>query len=271
MNYLNWLCDLYSSVPQFLKYVLLAILQRFSGSCDSCQLKDRVKSMLGSYSLSPKKYDIKANEDKQICHVRLSKCLINLVKKMTMSHSLLEQLSQHRIHQQLHHQPVGNSIIIPEKLMSGEAAFLNLSKSASYKPIIFDCTFFPEEEVYEKIAVRKYSGISSEIIEIYEREKNFIFLEQIIKKIFFYWLAAHHMNNATSPIWLTRLYDGYSETAQPYRDVFLTVDKDEVDPMARLKLPPQRIKDYFNQPSAVVLQKDDLLVLLDEFLALIAY
>ena len=39
--------------------------------------------------------------------------------------------------------------------------------------------------------------------------------------------------------------------------------------MVELKLPPERLRDYFNQPSAVVLQVDDLLLLLDEFLSLI--
>ncbi|WP_257293828.1 AAA family ATPase [Endozoicomonas sp. YOMI1] len=268
VHYLNWLCDLYRSVPEFLKYMLLAILQTFSESSDSCQLKDRVKLMLMSYSLRPKKLNIYPFEE-DVGQVRLSKCLINLIKTMTMSRSLLERLSQHRIHQQLHHQPVGNSVIIPEKLMSGEAAFLNVSKSTSYKPIIFDCTSLPSKEINNKIAGTIKSGIRSEIIEISESEKHVV-LDEIIKKIFFYWLAAHHMNDTTSPIWLTYSYDRYSETVQPFRDDHLTLDDCEVDPMAPLKLPPERIKDYFNQPSAVVLQKDDLLVLLDEFLSLIA-
>ena len=139
VHYLNWLCDLYHSVPHFLKYELLAILQTFSGSCDSCQLKSRVKGMLESYSLEPEitsllEYDL---EDK---NPRFSQHCINLFQTMTLSRSLLGRLSQPCIHQQLHHQPVGNSIIIPEKLMSGEAAFLNVSKSTSYKPIT---PFFP--------------------------------------------------------------------------------------------------------------------------------
>ncbi|WP_101748649.1 AAA family ATPase [Endozoicomonas acroporae] len=266
VHYLNWLCDLYRSVPQFLQYILMVILQSFSGSCDSCQLKDRVKSLLMSYSLRP----IKTNTLKPIRNddIRLSQCCINLIKTMTMSRSLLERLSQHRIHPQLHHQPVGNSVIIPDKLMSGEAAFLNVSKSTSYKPIIFDCTSLPTEDVNNKIARISKSGIRSEISEIYESEKSFVELNKIIKKTFFYWLAAHHMND-TPPIWLTHLYDFYCVTAQPFWEKVLTYSNHRVDPMAQLKLPPEHIKNCFNQPSAVVLQKDDLLVLLDEFLALI--
>ncbi|MBO9496089.1 hypothetical protein J7438_18665, partial [Thalassotalea sp. G20_0] len=267
VHYLNWLCDLYRSVPQFLKYILLAILQSFSGSCDSCQLKDRIKSLLMSYSLKPIKTNSlrpRRNDD-----IRLAQCCINLIKTMTMSRSLLERLSQHRIHQQLHHQPVGNSVIIPDKLMSGEAAFLNISKSTSYKPIIFDCTSLPTVEVNSKIIRRRKSGIRSEIREIYESEKSFVALDKLIKKTFFYWLAAHHMND-TPPIWLTRLYDFYYVTAQPFWEMLLTYNNHNVDPMAQLKLPPEPIKNCFNQPSAVVLQKDDLLALLDEFLALIA-
>ncbi|WP_163373307.1 transglutaminase domain-containing protein [Endozoicomonas acroporae] len=268
VHYLNWLCDLYRSVPEFLKYVLLAILQTFSESCDSCQLKDQVKLMLMSYSLSPEKlaFDI---EEQKTDKVGLSKLCTDFIKTMSMSHSLLEQLSQPRIHQQLHHQPVGNSIIIPEKLMSGEAAFLSVSKSTSYKPIIFDCTSLPDQEVNDKIAGSIKSGVRPGIIEISMSEKH-VELNGLIKKIFFYWLAAHHMNDTTSPIWLTWYYNNYSKAVQTYLDSRLTLDDCKVEPMARLKLPPERIKYCFNQPSAVVLQTDDLLVLLDEFLALIA-
>ncbi|MBO9484319.1 AAA family ATPase [Salinisphaera sp. G21_0] len=268
VHYLNWLCDLYQSVPEFLKYVLLAILQTFSESCDSCQLKDQVKLILMSYPLEPEKTDIDADEQK-IYQVRLSKLCINFIQTMTMSHSLLERLSQPRIHQQLHHQPVGNSIIIPEKLMSGEPAFLSVSKSTSYKPIIFDCTSLPDQEVDDKIAGSIKSGVRSGIIEISKSEKHEE-LSVIIRRIFFYWLAAHHINDTTSPVWLSCYYNSYSKTVQPYIDNSLMLDDLKVEPMARLKLPPERIKYCFNQPSAVVLQKDDLLVLLDEFLALIA-
>ena len=89
-------------------------------------------------------------------------------------------------------------------------------------------------------------------------------------KEYFYWLAAHNMNDIISPLWLMRNYGCYSETAQPFRNYFLMVSDDDIDPIVQLKLPPKRIKDYFNQPSAVVLKKDDLLLLLDEFLSLIA-
>uniref|UniRef100_UPI002148D593 transglutaminase-like domain-containing protein n=1 Tax=Endozoicomonas sp. SESOKO1 TaxID=2828742 RepID=UPI002148D593 len=266
VNYFNWLCDLYCSVPQFLKYVLLAILQTFSGSCDSCQLKDRIKLMLESYSLRPKQVDL--NEIKKVDPL-LSQCCINLIKTMTRSRSLLERLSRHRIHQQLHHQPVGISIIIPEKLMSGEAAFLNVSKSTSYKPIIFDCTSLSRQAVDDKITEKIKSGLKPVISEIHE-SRNYLMFSEVIRKIFFSWLAAHHMNDATPPIWVFYEYNEYSLTKQPYYNAALTPAYQQVDSMTQLKLPPERIKDHFNQPSAVVLQKDDLLVLLDEFLAQIA-
>ncbi|WP_422449612.1 AAA family ATPase [Endozoicomonas sp. ALB091] len=262
-NYLNWLCDLYCSAPQFLKYILLAILQRFSGACDSCQLKDRVKSMLESYSLSPKPVNLV--EIKSV-EPEFSQHCINLIKTMTMSRSLLERLSQPRIHQQFHHQPVGNSIIIPEKLMAGEAAFLNVSKSTSYKPIIFDCTSLSEKAVDEKIEEKIKSGLKTVISDIHDSVNHLPFSESI-RKIFFNWLAAHHMNDTTPLTWITHYYEEYSETVQPFFTTLLTHADQQVDPMTQLKLPPKRLKDHFNRPSAVVLQEDDLLILLDEFLA----
>ena len=265
LHYLNWLCDLYHRAPKFLKYALLTILQMFSGRFDSCQLRDRVKLMLMSYPLNLGKPIPMEARKGDIEGVELSESCENLVKTMTMSRSLLDRLSQPRIHQQLHHQPMGNSIIIPEKLMSGEAAFLNVSKSISYKPIIFDCTSLLEKEVEGRIIGRIKSGIKSEIMEISGSQE----IGYSIRRIFFYWLAAHQLNDAIPPIWLKTGYEVYSEGVRPFRHYYLTID-DEVDSIAQLKLPPERIKEYFNQPSAVVLQQDDLLLLLDEFLSLIA-
>ena len=88
------------------------------------------------------------------------------------------------------------------------------------------------------------------------------------KMLFFYWLAAHQMNDATSPIWLTSHYQKYSETVEPFKDSLITVSDGAIYTADKLKLPPERIKEYFNQPSALVLQKDDLLLLLDEFLSI---
>ncbi len=264
VSYLNWVCDLYHSVPLFLKYALLLIVQMLSERCDSQQLKSRVRLMLMSYPLRQKKISLEVTKKTEfINEMHLSKSCINFVKTMTMSHSLLSRLSQHRIHQQFHHQPAGNSRIIPEKLMSGDPAFLNVSKSTSYKPIIFDCTSLRKREVERKIYGQMASGIKSEIRLICWDE-----VLRTVKTIFFHWLAAHHMNDTTSPIWLTYDYRAYGETAQPFRQFHLIVSDDNLK--TRLKLPPERIRDYFNQPSAVVLQEDDLLALLDEFLALIA-
>ncbi len=261
VHYLNWLCDLYRSVPQFLKYELLTILQTLCGSCDSCQLKSRVKGMLESYSPGPRTDSLLEYENP-----RFSQYCINLFKTMTLSHSLLGRLSQPCIHQQLHHQPVGNSIIIPEKLISGEAAFLNVSKSTSYKPIIFDCTSLSKNAMNDKIAEKIKSGLKPVISEICESEKVSV-TNGAIRKIFFIWLAAHHRNDTTPPIWVTQQYNIYSEAKRPGYEPLLTAANQQDAPMTELKLPPKRLKEYFNRPSAVVLQADDLLVLLDEFLA----
>ena len=264
VHHLNWLCDLYLCAP-FLKYALLSILQKLSGRTDSCQLQSRVKLMLMSYPLSPQKLYIGTRDD-CVEEKECSKGFVNMVKTLAMSRSLMNRLSQHRIHRQFHHQPVGNSIIIPEKLMSGEAAFLNISKSTSYKPIIFDCAGLGKKEVLRRINMRLESGVKSEIIE----KSSEVFIESYIEVLFFYWLVAHHMNETVSPIWLGVRYQYYSEAAQPHYCDCLTYADYEVIASAQLKLPPKRIKDYFNKPSAVVLQNDDLLLLLDEFLSLIA-
>ena len=264
VHYLNWLCDLYPCAPGFLKYVLLLILQIFSERCVSCQLKKQVKLMSMSYPLSPKKLDSDLIE---MYKIELSECW-NLLKTISMSRSLLGRLSQHRIHQQLHHQPVGSGIIIPEKLMSGEAAFLNVSKSTTYKPIIFDFTSFMEKEVRDKVFMKLESGIKPEIMHVFDGGH----IERSIGNLFLCWLVAHHMDKTTPPIWLYSRYQVYVETSQPFNiSSFCSwSDLKGERSVSELKLPPERLKDYFNQPSAVVLQVDDLLLLLDEFLSLIA-
>ncbi len=150
--------------------------------------------------------------------------------------------------------------------MSGEAAFLNVSKSTSYKPIIFDCAFLANKKLRDRVAVRLKAGIKPEIIGAFDEE----LLDGKIERLFFYWLAAHHTNESVSPVWLAKNYQSCSETARPFYFDYLVDHTWEVEKTARLILPPERIKEYFNQPSAVVLQKDDLFVLLDEFLSLIA-
>ena len=92
----------------------------------------------------------------------------------------------------------------------------------------------------------------------------------MIERLFFYWLAAHHRNESVSPVWLTNSYQSWSEEAKPFGFASLLDGSLDVEQKARLKLSPERIKEYFNLPSAVVLQKDDWFVLLDEYLSLIA-
>ena len=270
VHYLKWLCDLYQCAPGFLKYALMVILQMISEHCTACEVKNRIKLMFMSYPLSPERRDLEKEEG--LDWSGLSKSCMNIVKTMSMSRSLLNRLSQHRIHQQLHHQPVGNSTIIPEKLMSGEAAFLNVSKSSSYKPIIFDCSSLEEKEVNNRVVMRLESGMKSENLAVFEKIMAIfkcLGLDGQIKRVFFYWLAAHHMDETVSPIWLDTQYQYYSETAQPVRYYCLANNRVQVSSKAHLTFSPEKIKDYFNRPSAVVLQKDDLLLLLDEFLALL--
>ena len=228
--------------------------------------------MFMSHPLSPQKRDIDKKEGAALNWSELSQCCMNFVKTMSMSRSLLNRLSQYRIHQQLHHQPVGNSTIIPEKLMSGEAAFLNVAKTSSYKPIIFDCSSLEAKEVSNRVAMRLERGIKSEVLAVFDKIMAISKCQRLdrhIGRVFFYWLAAHHMDETVSPIWLGVQYQYYSETAQPVRCQHLVNSRIRICPKAYLKFSPQRIKDYFNRPSAVVLQKDDLLLLLDEFLALL--
>ena len=121
----------------------------------------------------------------------------------------------------------------------------------------------------DKIAEKIKSGLKPVISEISESVKDSD-SNGAIRKIFFNWLAAHHMNDATPPIWVTAQYNTCYEARRPYYELLLMHTNQQDDPMTELKLPPKRLQEHFNRPSAVVLQADDLLVLLDEFLALIA-
>ena len=78
------------------------------------------------------------------------------------------------------------------------------------------------------------------------------------------------MDDTTSPLWLMYRYKSYGETVKPFKNFHFSESEERINCKAQLILPSERIKDYFNQSTAEVLQKDDLLVLLDEFLSLIA-
>ena len=94
-------------------------------------------------------------------------------------------------------------------------------------------------------------------------------LKKLVRQISKRQSVSTEVMHQLNPIWLEKRYQSYSETSQLFYSTHLMAYEWEAKCFVQLKLPPQQIKGYFNQASAVVLQKDDLLVLLDECLSVI--
>ena len=92
---------------------------------------------------------------------------------------------------------------------------------------------------------------------------------RVIEDLFFCWLAAHHHGSEGEvPVWLCPGYHKAFTGKYPPSGNYLSEEYSAY--RALFQLPPERIKAFFNQPSAVVVQTSELLSLLDEFLALLA-
>ncbi|USE35132.1 transglutaminase-like domain-containing protein [Endozoicomonas sp. SCSIO W0465] len=271
--YLIWLCDIYDLSPWYIKHSLLAILKFYSKRRNSYQLKNRMELMFNSIPLSMTNLNL--NNTPLKCYKKMSTVFTENAQIIPKSKSLMLRITETIIHQKLNHQPVENSKILPENLVTGEPAFLSKSKSISYRPIIFDCSILIEEDAFNKIDKINKFDIKPEIKELLLVEEPFYGfntdMNVNILSLFFQWLTIHHMSDLREPIWLTYQYEHWSETKK-ITDTYQLALKAEhlrLNTDYPLELPPSRISDYFNQPSALVLQSKDIFFLLDEFLALI--
>ena len=299
-GYIDWLSNLYRCSPDFFKTVLLSLLQRqvgFSWIDDST--KEQVTQLAMTCPLNPTMSDLPYRQGQD------NKPLPRAARIIPHSESLSSKIVRRRIHQQRRYHPGPDSRLVPEKLLAGEPAFLDQRAVSSSRAIIFDCTGLEKKMLLKRIAISARAGIKPEIIKTLEPEINDVrklqsrplgssehgrkmdthdpyfelplwlyisrewALLSVIESLFFFWLAAHHRGiEGEVPVWLCREYLLAYTGKYPPSENYLSEQDSAKKPL--FQLPPERIKAFFNRPSAVVVQTSELLKLLDEFLGLIS-
>ena len=299
-GYIDWLSNLYQCSPDFFKSVLLSLLQRqvgFSWIDDST--KEQVARLAMTCPLNPSMSDLPYWQGQD------NKPLPRAARMIAHSESLSGKIVRRRIHQQRRYHPGPDSRLVPEKLLAGEPAFLDQRAVSSSRAIIFDCTGLEKKMLLKRIAISTRAGIKPEIIKTLEPEINDVRQRQsgplggsehgremdthdpyfelplwlyisrewallsVIESLFFFWLAAHHRGiEGEVPVWLCREYLLACTGKYPPSENYVSEQDSAKKPL--FQLPPERIKAFFNRPSAVVVQTSELLKLLDEFLGLIS-
>ena len=299
-GYIDWLSNLYQCSPDFFKSVLLSLLQRqvgFSWIDDST--KEQVARLAMTCPLNPTMSDLPYWQGQD------NKPLPRAARMIAHSESLSGKIVRRRIHQQRRYHPGPDSRLVPEKLLAGEPAFLDQRAVSSSRAIIVDCTGLEKKMLLKKIAISAQAGIRPEIIKTLKPEINDVRRRQsgplggsehggkmdthdpyfelplwlymceewallsVIESLFFFWLAAHHRGiEGEVPVWLCREYLLAYTGKYPPSENYVSEQDSAKKPL--FQLPPERIKAFFNQPSAVVVQTSELLKLLDEFLGLIS-
>ena len=303
LSYVDWLSELYQCSPNFFKAVLLFLLQKLVKGLDGAAL-EQVTQLAMIYPLKPTNIELPVWRITQN-----SKPLTLTARVLPLSRTLSDKIVQRHVHQQWRYHPGSDSTLVPEKLVAGEPAFLDQTAAVSAKTVIIDCSALAKSVLQKKIAPKVKAGIKPEIIKALKPEIDYVLAHEkipvkveganskkglgshplldpfltprknisphcavvkVIENLFFYWLANHHRGaDEDALIWLGREYQYvYKAKLPPNENLLSEDDSDGQRPL--LHLPPERLKAFFHQPSAVVLQSGDLLALLDEFLLLVA-
>ena len=262
--WLNWLCGLYHLVPEYAKYFVLSILQWQTRMGERQELSRVVNQMSLSHPFKPveianRAYIERSNKE-QNNHYR------SLAKAIPRSRWLSDKLIRRSVSRQLKYYPGDKSVLVPEKMLAGGPAFLHRTTVEHYKTVIFDLSSIREMTLGDKIQERLKRGGKPELIKtLMPDDVPELQLALDLEKLYFYWLATHQDSNSNGPIWLGNRYRKCIITSLPtfIQPLTLIFNSFSVD------LPLHRIKEYFCQPDAEVVQREDFLVLLDEFLGLI--
>ena len=189
-----------------------------------------------------------------------------MAKALPRSRWLSNKLIRHSISRQLHYCPGENSVLIPEKMLSGGPAFLHQATAEQYKTVIFDLVSSCAFELSNKVGEQITQGIKPELVKRLLDDGPTYRLSSRLKSLYFCWLATHQSSNTSGPIWLFDQYRLYFITPLPTNGWVFAASSRSL----KVRLPAQLIKEYFCQPDAQVVQGDDFLRLFDEFLGLIS-
>ena len=262
--WLNWLCTLYQLVPDYAKRFVLTILQWQTDSGEYPQLSRAVAQMSLNYPLKPD--EINDRNFLEGSDEQLQNLFRGLAEALPGSRRLSDKLIRQSISRQLHYHPGENSVLVPEKVLLGGPAFLHHATAEQYKTVIFDLVSTSTAVLNNRIDEQIKQGIKPDMVKMLLADCSATDLQTMVKTLYFYWLATHQDSNSGGPIWLCSRYSVCCVTRLPTCGQYFV----SPDGTRKVHLPAQLIKEYFGQPEAEVVDGDEFLVLLDEFLGLIS-
>ena len=262
--WLNWLCGLYQLVPDFAKRFVLGILQ--SISIEREELRQTVAQIAQNYPLAPEEFRdsgyFKGNRDE----VELDNLYRTVAATLPASPWLSDRLTRYSITRQFRYYPGDNSVLVPEKMLSGGPAFLHQTTAGHYKTVIFDLVLVSKQTLKEQIMDQIKKGIKPGLVKMLVPDgtsEDDLCVQ--LEMLFFYWLASHQDSNSGGPIWLCDHYRKCFVGTQLGINQFI---REIAAPTAQL--PPQVIKEYFCQPDAEVVSYQPLQKLMERFVQLIS-
>lgn len=261
-DYLNWLCSLYQQVPDYARLFVLGILQWQARSGQHQELSRVVARISLNHPFNIEVMDPVEIESRLD---QLRKLFRGLAEALPKSRWLSDKLIRHSISRQLHYYPSDNSVMVPEKMLSGGPAFLCQASAQQYKTAIFDLVSTCVRLHHDKIEQQIKQGIEPELVRALLAGEPESELPFKLEHLYYYWLATHHDSKSGSPVWVGDHYRKCFITTQPTLAGYYSVLR--VSTTGRL--PPQRLKEHLSQPDAEVVHGDDFLRLLDEFLGFI--
>ena len=264
--WLNWLCGLYQFVPDFAKRFVLGILQWATLSGELRELSQTVAQMTLNHPLAPEEFRdsgyFKGNRDE----VELDNLYRSVAETLPASPWLSDKLTRYSITRQFHYYPGDNSVLVPEKMLSGGPAFLHQTTAEHYKTVIFDLVSVSKMVLQEQIMEQIKKGIKPRLVKMLVPDgtsEDDLCVQ--LEMLFFYWLASHQGSNSLGPIWLCDHYRKCFVGTQLGINHFI---REVQAPTACL--PSQVIKEYFCQPDAEVVDYRPLRGLMKLFVQLIS-
>ena len=263
--WLIWLCDIYQLVPDYAKGFVLSILQWQTDSGEHQELSRVVARISLNHPFNPGELSAlsysEANGEKEVNQY------LRAVKVLPKSRWLSDKLIRHSISRQLHYYPGDNSVLVPEKMLSGGPAFLHQVTAERYRAVIFDLVSTDIFELYKIADEQIERGIKPELLKMLPAHDRLEApLTHEVVMLYFFWLAAHQSSGSGEPIWLC---DHYRQCFIDSHPLLLTCSLTRTS-FLTARLPAQVIKESFCRPDAEVVRGDDLLRLFDEFLELIS-
>ena len=285
-DYMEWIIDIFKSndvTCQFFIGELQESIYRDQNHPLHSHLKERLTELIGKQSLAGMKLIYQVDE-----RVNLEKKHIELAEKIKPSNYLSSKTSQQNISKSYYSIPKDNSQLIPDRLASGAPAFLTQTTKKSGKPVVFDLNkigvLFQKkiEKFYEKNEAKQSAfyknaeifarnkaaenNIEEKYYEEYVNHNMMSFLFDITEEIFLLWLSQQKKTGSNWYWLLCEQNRCFVQSKDKQIPVASFYNKVLVRRMAVFEFSSEKIKEYLNEPSAVVIKEKGLMVMLDEFL-----